>query len=118
VLSNKIKVEGKNIVCLISGGNIDIAMISKIIDRQLVLLKRRLWFNIKLQDKVGQLGELINKIGAMGANIVRVRQERNWEEKGLDFANVSFEMETDSKEHSLNIINTLKDDGYEIEITC
>lgn len=118
ILADKIKVDGKNIVCLISGGNIDVAMVSKIIDRQLVILKRRLWFNVKLQDKVGQLGGLINKIGAMGANVVRVRQERNWEEKGLDFAIVTFEIETDSKEQSFKIINTLKSDGYEIDITC
>lgn len=118
ILADKIKVDGKNVVCLISGGNIDIAMISKIIDRQLVILRRRLWFNVKLHDKVGQLGGLINKIGAMGANIVRVRQERNWEEQGLDFANVTFEIETDSKEHSVEIINKLKDDGYEMDITC
>lgn len=118
ILSDKVHVKGENIVAIISGGNIDIAMISKIIDRQLVLLKRRIHFKVQLQDKVGQLGGLINQIGALGANIVRVRQERNWEESGLDFANVTFEIETESKEHSLNIINTLKQKGYEVDIIC
>lgn len=118
ILSDKINISGSNIVALISGGNIDIAMISKIIDRQLVLLRRRICFKVKLQDKVGQLGSLINKIGVMGANIVRVRQERNWEESGLDFANVTFEIESESKEHSLKIINTLKNSGYEVDIIC
>lgn len=118
ILSDKINISSSNIVALISGGNIDIAMISKIIDRQLVLLRRRICFKVKLQDKVGQLGSLINKIGVMGANIVRVRQERNWEESGLDFANVTFEIESESKEHSLKIINTLKNSGYEVDIIC
>lgn len=118
ILSDKINISGSNIVALISGGNIDIAMISKIIDRQLVLLRRRICFEVKLQDKVGQLGSLVNKIGAMGANVVRVRQERNWEESGLDFANVTFEIESESKEHSLKIINTLKNSGYEVDIIC
>lgn len=115
VLADKIKVDGKKVAVLISGGNIDIAMVSKIINRELIMQKRRIGFNVELQDKVGELGKLITKIGVLGANIVKVRQEQNWDEKGLEFANVNFEIESQSKEHSREIIKTLKESGYSIE---
>ncbi|MCY6958755.1 threonine ammonia-lyase [Clostridium brassicae] len=115
VLADKIKVDGKKVAVLISGGNIDIAMVSKIINRELIMQKRRIGFNVELQDKVGELGKLITKISVLGANIVKVRQEQNWDEKGLEFANVNFEIESQSKEHSREIIKTLKESGYSIE---
>ncbi|MCY6369848.1 threonine ammonia-lyase [Clostridium ganghwense] len=115
VLANKIKIHGKKVAVLISGGNIDIAMVSKIINRELIMQKRRIGFSVELQDKVGQLGGLITIIGKLGANIVKVRQEKNWEEKGLEFANVTFEIESQSREHSIEIINSLKEKGYKLE---
>lgn len=116
LLANKIKVNSNKVGVLISGGNIDIAMVSKIIERELIMQKRRLSFSVELQDKVGQLGGLINAIGKLGGNIVKIRQEQNWEEKGLECANVTIEIETESKEHSSDIINSLKKIGYKLEV--
>jgi threonine dehydratase len=116
LLAGKIKMQGKNVVALISGGNIDIAMVSKIIDRELVLLRRRIRFSVELQDKVGQLGNLISDIVFLGANIVKTRQDANWKAKGLDYVNVTFEVEIESKDHSETLIKTLKEKGYHIEI--
>lgn len=115
LLANKIKVNGQKVAVLISGGNIDIAMVTKIIARELIMQKRRLCFSVQLRDKVGQLGGLINAIGKLGANIVKIRQEKNWEEKGLECANVTIEIESQSKQHSNEIINSLKEDGYKLE---
>ncbi|MBE6043425.1 threonine ammonia-lyase [Clostridium thermopalmarium] len=115
LLANKIKVDGKKIALLISGGNVDMAMILKIINRELILQKRRLRFSVELQDRVGELGALINHIGKLGANIVSVRQDTNWEEKGIDFANVVFEIESQSKEHSIEIMKELKEKGYNVQ---
>ena len=116
LLANKIPMSNKNIVSLISGGNIDIAMVSKIIERQLVLLKRRISFTVEIKDKVGQLGCFITKLGTLGANIIKVRQEKTWEEKGLEYADVIFEIETESKEHSIYILEALKKEEYKLEI--
>lgn len=115
VLANKIKVDGKKLAVLISGGNVDIAMVSKIINRELIVQKRRISFSIELQDKVGELGKLITFIGSLGANIVKARQEQNWDEKGLEFAKVTFEVESQSKEHSAQVIKALEEKGYEVE---
>lgn len=116
ILSNKVEVKGKNVVALISGGNIDIAAVSKIIDRELIILRRRIRFVVELQDKVGQLGQLVTNVVSMGANVVKVRQDNNWNEKGLDYANVLFEIEVQTGEHAQKVIDTLRQKGYNLEI--
>lgn len=116
LLAGKIPCNNKNVVAMISGGNIDIALVSKIIERQLILSKRRICFGVEIKDKVGELGCFITKLGTLGANIIKVRQEKTWEEKGLEYADVIFEIETESKEHSINILETLKKDKYKIEL--
>lgn len=113
LLAKKIKgIEGKNVALLVSGGNADIATTAKIIERELVLEKRTIRFEVELQDKTGALGTLISKIGKMGGNVVTVRQDSNWNEKGLEYADVSFEITVQSKTHGESILNCLEKDGY------
>lgn len=114
LLAGKINNAPKNVVSIISGGNIDIAMASKIIDRELTKLKRRISFNVQLVDKVGQLGSLITLISKLGGNIIKVRQEQNWDEAGLDYANVKLVIATESKDHSENILDAIKKNGYKL----
>jgi len=114
LLAGKIKNTGKNVVSIISGGNIDIAMASKIIERELTRLNRRISFYVKLIDKVGELGSLITLISKLGGNIIKVRQEQNWDESGLDYANVKLVIATESKEHSDNILDGIRKNGYKL----
>lgn len=117
LLAGKVKdVKGKNVVALVSGGNVDIATAAKIIERELVLLKRRIRFTAELQDKAGTLGALISDIGSMGGNVVTVAQSNNWNEKGLEFADVRFEVTVQSQEHGEEILSKLKEKGYSIEV--
>lgn len=116
LLANKVRIDAKKVAVLVSGGNVDISMVSKILNRELILQKRRLCFSVELKDKVGELGRLIDYIGKLGANIIKVRQEQNWEEKGLEFANVTFEIESQSKKHSNEIVCKLNEKGYELKI--
>ncbi|WP_125154075.1 threonine ammonia-lyase [Clostridium rectalis] len=116
ILSGKINLKDKNIVAVVSGGNIDIASVSKIIDRQLIILRRRIRFVVELQDKVGQLGQIVTNVVSMGANVVKVRQDTNWNEKGLDYANVLFEIEVQTRQHANQVIDTLRKKGYNLEI--
>ncbi|MDW8801176.1 threonine ammonia-lyase [Clostridium sp. A1-XYC3] len=117
LLAGKIDgIKGKNVVALISGGNVDIATVSKIIERELVLLNRRIRFTVELQDKAGTLGALISEVGNMGGNVVTARQNNNWNKKGLDFADVCFEVTVQSQEHGEEIIKSLKENGYLVEV--
>ncbi|WPC41447.1 threonine ammonia-lyase [Clostridium sp. JS66] len=117
LLAKKIDgIEGKNVIALVSGGNADIATTAKIIERELVFEKRRIRFEAELQDKAGTLGALISEVGAMGGNVVTVRQNSNWNERGLESADVSFEITVQSQEHGESIIKSLRDKGYVINI--
>ncbi len=117
LLAGKISgVKGKNVVALVSGGNVDIATAAKIIERELVLQDRRIRFQVELADKVGQLGTLISEISRLGGNVVTARQDNNWNEKGLDYANVNFEVTAESPEHGKSLINELISKGYNIQI--
>jgi threonine dehydratase len=113
LLSGKVAgVEGKNVVCLVSGGNVDIATAAKIIERELIMLHRRVRFSVELPDKVGQLGTLISDISKLGGNVVTARQDTNWSEKGLEYATVNFEVSAESPEHGKHMVDELKAKGY------
>ncbi|NSJ93093.1 threonine ammonia-lyase, partial [Coprococcus sp. MSK.21.13] len=90
--------------------------VSKIIDRELIRLKRRLRFLVEIKDRVGQLSGIINEIVSMGGNVVKLRQDTNWNKKGLDYVNVMFEIELQTVEQSKELIDNLKEKGYKLEI--
>ncbi|KZL93434.1 threonine ammonia-lyase [Clostridium magnum] len=118
LLAKKVNgIQGKNVVAIVSGGNVDIATVSKIIERELVLQKRRIKFVVELQDKAGTLGILITEVGAMGGNVVTVRQNDNWNEKGLDYADVQLVVTAQSKEHGEEIVKKLREKGYLVQIS-
>ena len=117
LLAGKVKgIGGKNVVALISGGNVDIATTAKIIERELLLQHRRIRFSVELADKVGQLGTLISDVSKLGGNVVTARQDNNWNEKGLDYATVNFEITAESPEHGKHIIEELTSKGYTVTI--
>jgi len=107
---------GKNVVALISGGNVDIATAAKIIERELVLLNRRIRFSVELADKVGQLGTLITEVSGLGGNVVTARQDSNWNEKGLEYATVNLEVTAESPEHGKHLLESLNSKGYSVKI--
>lgn len=115
LLSGKIKNAGEKVVAVVSGGNIDIATVAKIIDRQLVLNERRISIQFEIKNKIGQLGTLISDIADLGGNVSKVKHDRNWNPKGLDYSNIEIEIETESKEHANMIRTSLGAKGYSFE---
>ena len=75
-LGGKIDVEGKNVVCLLSGGNIDVSFIQNIIEQGLVARNRRLKFIAKLIDRPGSLVQLLNVLAQAGANVLTVQHDK------------------------------------------
>lgn len=115
LLAGKIEgIGGKKVVALVSGGNVDIATVAKIIERELILLHRRIRFSVELPDKVGQLGTLISDISQLGGNVVTARQDTNWSEKGLEYATVNFEVSAQSPEHGKYLVDELLAKGYNV----
>ncbi|MBQ4650981.1 MAG: threonine ammonia-lyase [Firmicutes bacterium] len=75
-LFNKLPIEGKKVVCLVSGGNIDVNILSRVITRGLVTTGRNTTLTIELEDKPGQLVGVSTVISNCGGNVVSVLHER------------------------------------------
>lgn len=77
VLSDKIPLNGKNVVCIVSGGNIDVNILSRVLTRGLKASGRNVNLQIALEDKPGQLVQVSTIISRCGGNIINVRYERS-----------------------------------------
>ncbi len=96
---NKVPLEGKKTVCLISGGNIDVTILSRVISRGLLRSGRSAKFTLDLMDKPGQLEEVSRVIAATGGNVVSVYHDRSGEGKDLNSCTLALEVETKDKNH-------------------
>ena len=71
-LFHKLPIEGKKVVCLISGGNIDVNILNRVITRGLVMSGRKANLTIALEDKPGQLERVAAIVSRCGSNVVSV----------------------------------------------
>ena len=116
VLKGKVDVKGKRVVCLLSGGNIDVSFIQCIIEQGLVARHRRLRFTVKLLDKPGSLSQLLNHIADQGANIVSVAHDRLSTALSPNETNVSITCEVGGAEHGKAVVSSLENFGYTVTI--
>jgi threonine dehydratase len=114
ILSGKIKNLGKNVAVIISGGNIDVTMISKIIENGLISSGRLVRLIIEVPDSPGNLGKITTIIGNLGANILELNHNRIFK-KNLKYSDVIITLETKGSEHINKIIENLTKEGYKIK---
>ena len=74
-LFHKLPIEGKKVVCVISGGNIDVNILSRVITRGLVMSGRKANLTIALEDKPGQLKKVAEIVSRCGSNVVSVQHD-------------------------------------------
>lgn len=111
---NKIPLQGKNIVCIVSGGNIDVNIIDRVITRGLLLSGRKTSFIIQLTDKPGQLTDVSKIIADNGGNVVAVDYDNADPDLAINDCFLKITVETRNKDH-LNIIKKdLNDHGFQI----
>ena len=112
-LFGKIPVEGKNVVCLVSGGNIDVTILSRVIDRGLHKSGRACSIVIELIDKPGQLVAVSSIIANCGGNVVSVHHEHG-DAQSVNGCFLRIGMETKSFEHIEEIKSSLTAEGFKI----
>jgi threonine dehydratase len=112
MMHKKIEVENKNVVTILSGGNIDVTMLSLIIEKGLVKSSRKMNLIVTLIDKPGSLMQLTQIFNENSANIVQIDYDRN--SVALDFgdANVTIALETKGAEHQELLREELTKHGY------
>lgn len=114
-LKIKARLKGKRVVLLISGGNIDINLLDRIIGHGLVKAGRLYRFHISLTDRPGELSRILAVIGALGVNIRAIDHDRTRRDVALGAALVEVELETRGPEHIELVRKELKGRGYKIE---
>lgn len=112
VMAGKIPVEGKKVVCMVSGGNIDVNMLNRVITRGLTVDGRLSTLTIDLADKPGQLSGVCNVIAEYGGNVISVTHERVGSHTQINGCTIRIELETRNHEHIAEIRRALSDRGY------
>lgn len=114
VLNGKVDVKGKRVACVLSGGNIDVSFIQRIIDLGLVTRERKLKFRATLLDTPGSLEHLSRVLADVSANIIMVQYDRWSAELDPNEAIIHIACEVGGKEHGQRVMNALKDNGYKV----
>ncbi len=112
LMHNKIDIEDSNVCALISGGNIDVTMLSLIIEKGLVKSNRKMNLLVTLMDKPGALMHLTNIFKEIDANIVQIDYDRNSVKLEFGEAHVTIAVETKGSEHQKLIREKLKHNAY------
>lgn len=110
----KIDTKGKKVVCVVSGGNIDVNILSRVISRGLLMEGRLLDVTIALADKPGELTHVSDIIASTGANIISVRHTRSDIDMDINSCFLSLQMETRNKAHADEVKQLLAQSGYQI----
>lgn len=112
---NKVDVKGKKVCCLVSGGNIDVTILSRVIKRGLLKSGRTYSLTIELIDKPGQLKGVADTIAELGGNVISVHHERASEGSDINGCYLRLLLETRNFEHIEAIKNALTERGYHIK---
>lgn len=110
----KLPIEGKKTVCIVSGGNIDVNILSRVINRGLLKSGRIADLTIEMLDKPGQLKEVSRIIADLGANVIRVRHNQGGENTDINDCYLKISMETRNLRHLCEIKKALCDAGYKL----
>ncbi|NLD86825.1 MAG: threonine ammonia-lyase [Clostridiales bacterium] len=113
VMAGKFDLKGKRVVAVVSGGNIDVTSLSRVIDRGLLNSGRSSSLLIELIDKPGQLKEISGIIADCGGNVTGVHYEKGNTES-VNGCFLRIEMETRDFEHVNLITKTLRDEGFKL----
>ncbi len=105
----------ETVVAVLSGGNIDINMISRIIDRGLVFDGRAARLAVKVRDRPGSLAALTRTVADLGANVLETYHRRAYADISLGDVEIVIQMETRGREHVEEVIGALEALGHEVE---
>ncbi len=111
---NKLPLIKKKVCCIISGGNIDVNRLSRVITQGLLNAGRRCMITIQLKDTPGQFSEAIQCIAKLGANVISAQHERLAANGDIDTCYLKMELETRNFEHIQSIKATLHGNGFNI----
>lgn len=115
LLNKKVALAGKNVGLVVSGGNIDMNLISRIIETGLIQDGRLGRFAIVISDRPGSLARLAQRVADLGANILQITHSRGFGEMAIGETEVELILETAGADHIQRICDTLRADKFKIK---
>lgn len=110
---DKAQIGGKNVVCIVSGGNVDVNILSRIIDKALHKTGRVTSFTADIPDKPGQLNSLLRVVAKAGANVISINHDRVGIDLNIGRCLVDLVVETRDHNHADELFELLRENGYE-----
>jgi threonine dehydratase len=117
LLTNRKQLSGRKVGLVISGGNIDLPILSSIIQRGLVHTGRLVRIQVSMRDVPGMLAEVAACIGNTGANIVQVSHQRTFTMLPVQFVMVEFMLQIRGLEHVQEVMEVLEGLGYKTQLS-
>lgn len=115
-IHGKVNLPNKRVVSILSGGNIDVSMINKIVQRGLSKHGRQMIFSTSLPDSPGSLQRFVSVIADCGASIIFIQHDRLSSKLQLNEASVHVACEVAGTEHGKELLEALAKKGYRTEI--
>lgn len=111
---DKVPVEGKNVVCVVSGGNIDVNILDRVIKRGLLTAGRTCLLKVELLDRPGQLHQIARVIAEHGGNVIEMHHERTNVNTNINGCFLRITLETRNFEHIAEIKKAIVEAGFKI----
>jgi threonine dehydratase len=115
LLSKQVKIKPRKLVLVISGGNIDVHLLDRIIEKGLTQTGRMARFEVLLRDVPGSLTKLTGLVAQHHANILHIIHERAARDIPIGFSKVILILETRGPDHIREIKKRLKEKGYVLQ---
>lgn len=112
----KKELKGKKVAIIVGGGNIDVNVLNRVIDRGLIRKGRRLRVNVLISDRPGSLARLTATIARVGANVIQAIHDRSEPSTTLDRTEVALTLETRGHDHSAEVIRELRKDVMDLHV--
>ncbi|MDX9753191.1 MAG: threonine ammonia-lyase [bacterium] len=113
---HNLPLKGKRVVLVVSGGNIDINLLSRIIERGLIKDGRMARLRVELLDTPGQLAIVSNHVARHQANVLEVYHNRSFMNAAMGKTFLDITLETRGKDHLNQVIHSLQTEGYTVQI--
>ena len=113
-LNQRVDLRGKRAVCLLSGGNIDVSFIHKVVEQGLIKRGRLMRFNVLMADKPGSLATVSGIVADSGANIIMVEHDRMHADLDINEAILHVACEVSGTEAGRALLESIRQAGYEV----
>ena len=114
VMFGKVNVVDRKTVCVVSGGNVDVTTLSRVITKGLTKSGRITNVTTKVIDKPGELNRLLTVIAQAGANVMSIHHDREDQQSDVTSCVVNLTLETRDRQHAKEIKDTLHANGYPV----